>query len=248
VYADGLVTQPVVLLHHGVATVAPRDDHSSLFVTDEQLDAQLQHLIRHGWRPIDLSTLLSGAAPTRSFLVTFDDGYASVLERAAPRLRDAGVPAVVFVPAGMIACTTGVPERILDADELGTLVSDFGFEVGAHGFDHRRLVGLDDEQLRRQTAGARERLRDALGVAPRAFAYPHGAVDDRARAAVHDAGYEVGFATHDAIGRHAQPRVALYRRDSMTVFRVKLRLAGPNSSTVRKWGAWARRRPGRWRS
>ena len=244
-YADPPVARPIVLLNHGVAATAPADDHSSLFVTDDQLDAQIQHLTRRGRRPIDLSVYLSGAAPSRSFLMTFDDGYLSVLEHAAPRLRDAGVPAVVFVPAGMIGSTTDVPERILDERELRTLIDDYGFEVGAHGFDHRPLVGLDDDELRRQTAGARERLLDVLGKAPRAFAYPHGAVDARARSAVRDAGYQAGFATHEDAGAYARSRVAVYRRDSTTMFRLKVRLAGPNLRTVRRWGGRARRRPSR---
>ncbi len=235
---------PVVLLHHGITANPRSHDPWSLFVTDDQLDAQLRHLAAHGWQPIDLTTYLSGGAPPRSFLMTFDDGYASVLERAAPRLREAGVPAIVFIPAGLLGTATNVPERILTVGEALTLVQDFNFEVGAHGMDHRRMVRADDAELRRQTAGARERLRDLLGSAPRAFAYPNGESDERARKAVAEAGYEVAFATHDDVDWTARSRVALYGRDSMSIFRLKLRLARPGLGPLRSLASRVRRPPG----
>lgn len=107
VQIQGLVEQPIVsgigrrlnrrrflvLAYHGVsdadrfreqiAAVASHRRPVALAEVEEQLDAG---------RPL----------PDDGFLVTFDDGRRSVYERGLPVLRDLGVPAVLFVVAGLI--------------------------------------------------------------------------------------------------------------------------------------------------
>jgi peptidoglycan/xylan/chitin deacetylase (PgdA/CDA1 family) len=85
-----------VLAYHGVDDV-------------ENFDAQMEYVARH-YRPISLGDLdravhASGSLPDRSVLVTFDDGHRSVLENALPVLTRRGIPAVVFVVAGLIQTT-----------------------------------------------------------------------------------------------------------------------------------------------
>jgi peptidoglycan/xylan/chitin deacetylase (PgdA/CDA1 family) len=46
---------------------------------------------------VSLDEVLSGKLPRRALLVTFDDGYRSVLEVALPILRRLGVPSVFFI-------------------------------------------------------------------------------------------------------------------------------------------------------
>ena len=41
--------------------------------------------------------------PRDAITITFDDGYASVIQEAAPVLADAGAPATVFIPADLVA-------------------------------------------------------------------------------------------------------------------------------------------------
>jgi len=57
-------------------------------------------------RPIGLDEVLAAWAgeplPPRSVLVTFDDGYRSVLDHAAPMLAEREIPAVAFVIANLL--------------------------------------------------------------------------------------------------------------------------------------------------
>jgi len=61
-----------------------------------------------------------GRLPKRAVALTFDDGYACAASVAAPLLEREGVPATVFLPAGLI--DTG---REFWWDELAQLILDF---------------------------------------------------------------------------------------------------------------------------
>jgi peptidoglycan/xylan/chitin deacetylase (PgdA/CDA1 family) len=82
-----------VLAYHGV------DDPASF-------GRQLDHLVRT-MRPVSLEEVVAaagrrGALPPRAFLITFDDGHRSVLDAGVPLLRERGLPAAVFMVAGLL--------------------------------------------------------------------------------------------------------------------------------------------------
>jgi peptidoglycan/xylan/chitin deacetylase (PgdA/CDA1 family) len=92
---------PKVLLYHACEP----DDSAftrGLGVTcrPDVFAAQLDHLSRH-YRVVGLDELERGAPPG-SVAITFDDGYRSVLEHAAPLLRERGLPAVVYLVTGVV--------------------------------------------------------------------------------------------------------------------------------------------------
>lgn len=99
--AAGLSPWPaggLVLLYHRVSAL--RADPQRLAVAPERFSDHLDVLCRRGV-PLSLDALTAranaGSLPANAFAITFDDGYADVLTEAVPRLRDAGVPATVFV-------------------------------------------------------------------------------------------------------------------------------------------------------
>ena len=222
--------RPVVLMHHGFATTRRDDDPEALFVTEDALRCQLEYLRRHRWTALDLDGYLraigGGRRSSRDFLFTVDDGYVSVATLAAPLLARFGVPLVLFVPSGLIGksaswLTSPRDEPLLDRDALREL-SRQGVEIGAHGFEHRSMAGLDDAQLRRGCVDVREQLADVVGRPPRAFAYPFGHFDLRAQAAVEAAGYEVAFSVHEDAGPFGISRVDINATDTVAHFRLKL--------------------------
>ena len=222
--------RPTVLMYHGFSDGRRDHDPYHLVVSTQALQDQLSHLRTRGWTPLDLDGYLaaldSRGRPDRSFLVTVDDAMTSVAEHGAPVLARAGVPSVLFAPAGLLGLTTRwleeMPdEPILDAAGLRALQDD-GVEIGVHGWDHLTMAGMSDDQLRRHTVDAREAVADATGVLPRSFAYPFGDYDARAVDAVRRAGYEVAFSVYTDAGRHALSRSDVKPDDSVTAFRVKL--------------------------
>jgi len=51
---------------------------------------------------VGLDSVLSGRLPKRALLVTFDDGYRSILDVAAPLLKRLGIPSVFFVSGAFV--------------------------------------------------------------------------------------------------------------------------------------------------
>lgn len=223
---------PAVLMYHAFGQRSAAADPHNLFVPEDTLRWQLGRIAARG--PVGLDALL-GPAPgrrRRGLLVTIDDGYESTLDVAAPLLADAGVPAVLFLPPGRLGATSSwmdeMPgERLLAADRVRELAA-YGIEVGAHGYDHTDMAGMDAAALHHHTHGAAEALADLTGRRPRAFAYPRGVHDAAARAAVREAGYAVAFSVYDARGgRWAVPRSDVNALDTERTFRLKCSRAYP---------------------
>ena len=93
----------VVLLYHRVA--GPRFDPQLLDVSPQNFDAQMRILAQRT-EPLALREFelrrRAGTLPARAVAVTFDDGYVNNLHVAVPLLNVHGIPATVFVAAGMI--------------------------------------------------------------------------------------------------------------------------------------------------
>lgn len=221
---------PRVLMYHNFGS-APSDPER-IFVEERSFAAQLDHLRRRGWRALNLDEYLAAldGAPTprRSYLVTIDDGHESVPRTAAPMLAAAGVPSVLFVCPGLLGgrarwARDYPEERLAGARELRSVLEQ-GMELGVHGWDHTRMVGMDGPTLRRHVDDARSELEVATGVRARAFAYPYGTHDMSARRAVAAAGYSAAFAVAREGGRFAVDRVFVQGTDSLLMFRLKLSL------------------------
>lgn len=157
--------------------------------------------------------------------VTFDDGYQDNLRVAAPILIENGIPFSVFVTTDFIRQAT---KGFLSPLELREITSLPGVTVGAHGRSHRSLTECSDQDLAEELTGSRQYLEDLLGCRITTVAYPHGAADQRVRAATQRAGYTIGLCSRFDINRTGHDplmlsRCNILRDDSPRVLRQKLR-------------------------
>ncbi len=94
---------PLIFCYHRV--FEPAADPHRLSVSPEHFRQQLE-VIRRIAEPIALSELVAALPNSklrrRAVAVTFDDGYADNLENALPLLREAAVPATIYVTAGAL--------------------------------------------------------------------------------------------------------------------------------------------------
>ena len=210
-------------------------------------------LARAGWRTLSLAEFARGwdevgaqhAAPLpslpREFLLTFDDGYASLDEHAYPILADLGFTATTFVITDYVGKINTWDVRYT-WDRLAHLswrdVEHWrarGFEFASHGATHRRLTWLDDSAVEAELHGSRAVLTARLGPeAGQAVAYPFGALDDRIVRHARQAGYALGFGGVKANGDPLQlPRVPVYCWDlGDTPFGLRDDLLGAAGRTV----------------
>jgi peptidoglycan/xylan/chitin deacetylase (PgdA/CDA1 family) len=195
-----------VLMYHQVGEHRPGSALNRWRVKEEDFLWQLDALARSGYRGVALRDLLDApSAQTRRAVLSFDDGYRGVFERALPGLLSHGFSATVFIVADKIggvndwdAETPGEP--LLAADEIREL-HGAEIEIGSHGATHRALTRLDDADLAREVAGSRETLERLTGAPVTSFCYPYGDFDDRVVEAVRAAGYRAATVIRGGISR-----------------------------------------------
>src|SRR5579864_216899 len=98
-----------------------------------------------------------------------------------------------------------VVPKPLTWDQVRSMHRD-GITFGAHTRSHPSLPRLSDASARTEVESSRDLIRSRLGVAPAAFAYPFGDVDDRVRRIVEAAGFRGAVTTRPgSCGPDAHP-------------------------------------------
>src|SRR6266567_2793935 len=92
------------------------------FIPEQTFLRQLRELQAGGWQVVDLATCLHGLSspdflPERSALITFDDGYRSMLTITLPLLQRLGLPSVLFVPTDNVGKSNSFDSG-LEPDEM----------------------------------------------------------------------------------------------------------------------------------
>lgn len=241
----------VILAYHSL-TPWPGDP---LGVDPEEFRQQIEGLIARGWSCLSLAAWVThlerGTRPSaRSVVVTFDDGYADNLHRAAPILETCGWTATVFLVPD--ALRTGavfdhdlkrqraepsLPERRSMTWGEASEWRARGFDIGSHTRSHRPLTTLDSGAVESELVESRRELRERLVSGDLFFTYPHGALDPLVVGAVRDAGYRAAVLTPRS-GRIPRtpwtlPRIGVYARDTGVRFRIKMHAAFPASRSAR---------------
>jgi peptidoglycan/xylan/chitin deacetylase (PgdA/CDA1 family) len=156
------------------------------YVSEGKFEGDLRFLHKQGWSVIDVSTLVAGlddqeALPMNAALITFDDGYRSNLEIAAPILHKFGYPAVVFVPTefvgGCNSFDTDIQYEPHEAtcgwDELSDLERK-GISVQSHGVSHRHFSKLSRNEQEYELVASKEVIESRLGKCVELFSFPYG--------------------------------------------------------------------------
>jgi glycosyltransferase involved in cell wall biosynthesis/peptidoglycan/xylan/chitin deacetylase (PgdA/CDA1 family) len=236
----------LVLCYHAVDDLTGDPVLSQYGVAPKIFGEQLDSLLRRGFSfisPDEFELLLTGRGrvPDRAVLITFDDCYEELTDAAREILQPRRIEGIAFAVSGMKSDTNEWDQRLgartlrlLGAPGLREL-SDRGLEIGCHSRSHTSMTTLPDSALASETQDAAVELA-ALGLPrPRFFAYPHGANDERARAAVQRAGFVAAFGLTPSRAsprsdRFAVPRVEILARD--TGWRFWLKTAWPRLSVM----------------
>jgi peptidoglycan/xylan/chitin deacetylase (PgdA/CDA1 family) len=218
-----------ILSYHKIGPPSPGGWATWFYVPEATFAGHLAYLRETGWTVIDLATLLAGLEdatrlPERAALLTFDDGYRSIVDVALPWLQRFGYPGVVFVPTAFIggrnAFDDGVEpeEAICSWEELAEL-ERHGVCVQSHGVTHRPFSELDPAGRAYELRCSKAELETRLGTAVDLFAYPFGITGsdgEEAEAVLRQAGYRGGclyggepIRDRPILERYRLPRVAV---------------------------------------
>jgi peptidoglycan/xylan/chitin deacetylase (PgdA/CDA1 family) len=244
---------PPVLCYHRVLPEANgAREPPEYSVTPQQFAAQMSLLTDEGFTSLTLDEYFEaanglGELPSRSVVVTFDDGFADNYSVAWPIARSFGVKINLFICTGLVAgervpalakdnaraqlSRKNFPEHWLPLswDQLRQMMAG-GVAVGFHSHHHRNLGRMSEEEIAGDAAEGISIFNEQLGVAPRFFAFPFGHYGSYPNAAIDvltSAGIKLFFTTElgrTPVGRAERlfSRIVIHPEDDLSSFRRKL--------------------------
>jgi peptidoglycan/xylan/chitin deacetylase (PgdA/CDA1 family) len=173
-----------ILAYHKIGEPSNGEYPTWNYVPEETFIGSLRHLNENSWQVIDLATFLQGISnpdtlTRRSALLTFDDGYRSVLTVALPVLRQFQYPAVLFVPTDFIGGRNSFDEgiepeeAICNWDELREL-ERHGVSIQSHGATHRPFSELELGEQKVELVRSKLQLERRLEKPVEIIAFPYG--------------------------------------------------------------------------
>jgi peptidoglycan/xylan/chitin deacetylase (PgdA/CDA1 family) len=208
------------LAYHKVAEI-PRDAlYRGNYVTPQQFRTQLRFLRARGYQAISFHDLLAyrrgeGELPARPILITFDDGYRSILDYALPALREHGFFATVFVVTGRLGQTNTwdtdeLQEPLFSVEDIRRAAAD-GHDVQSHTRTHPDLNRLSERDALAELRESRLELQRIVGSPVRVVAYPWGNPDNRVCRLASEAGYDAGVILRRRVNFDSTSAFALRR-------------------------------------
>lgn len=211
-----------ILLYHRI------DNKKLVTSTSPQMfQKHLELMKKQGWRALsaeEFTHIVQGRrpAPLRSFLITFDDGYASVHDAALPILHSLNYPAICFIATRfMRAPRSGEgpsadmePEKFMSWDQVRALQESGLIDCQSHSHAHNDFRGKPVDAIKHDLDHSLAMLMQELRLPRRHFrhlAWPWGLSTLEWRGAARDLGlrYQYGVSrlsfspavAHDAIPR-----------------------------------------------
>ena len=195
VYSRGYQLVPVLVYHN----LNPQPKRP-LTMAPAVFEEQMRYLKAEGFQVITLRDFLDFTSgqrqlPSKSVLLTFDDGYAAFLKYAYPVLKELGFRATLFVYTDFI----GAGGNALTWQNLKDL-ADEGFDVQAHSKSHADLrrhaneaSAVYSKRLEAELTVPLAAFQKHLGRGSETLAYPFGAADDEVRRYTARVGYTASF-------------------------------------------------------
>lgn len=180
-----------ILVYHNIAPHHPGQSRvqAELDVDTSTFREQMAYLAEQRFKVISFAAFVDALqgrtpVPEHAVVITFDDGWKTQYERAVPVLHQLGFTATFFV----YIATIGPDPGFMTWDQVREL-KQLGMTVGSHSVTHPFLTKLDAAALRTEVDSSRATIARNLGDSVDFFAYPYGAWNDAALAAVRTAGY-----------------------------------------------------------
>lgn len=177
----------VFLMYHelalpGRATCHAEPGYTRYAVAASDFRNQMHRLADDRWRLKNVSEAIESFSE-KGVCITFDDGCETDLLCAAPVLRDLRAGATFYLTVDFLE-----KPGYLSHSQVRDLSAQ-GFEIGCHSLTHPYLPDVDDDRLREETAGAKDRLEQIAGAPVVHFSCPGGRWDRRVLNAVKAANF-----------------------------------------------------------
>ena len=214
-----------VLMYHRVGN-ADTSWSQKLTVSPDNFRKQMHRLAGMGFTPCSINDFIGwldghNHLPEKSFLITFDDGYAGVFDHAFPVLQKMNWTATVFLVSGLISkqdvwCQhenpSGDSYPLMNPVQIMEM-NNSGFSFHSHSRNHEDLGQLDAGKLESELRGSRKDLESLLNKPVPYFAYPFGRYNENVVSAVRQAGYAAAFSVQPGFNQPGIDHFAIRRID-----------------------------------
>jgi len=211
-----------ILMYHHIRQSQPQDNHveKGLDVSPTAFEAQMKFLAAKGYHSILLKEIFTHPGG-RLVVITFDDGYKDVIEKALNILQKYHFQAVAFI----IVDKVGQP-GYLTWDDIARLESA-GWEIGSHTLSHPDLTKINKEKAKKEIQESKAILERHLHKPVYSFSYPAGRLNSEVVKMVQGAGYQEAVTTRFGVEektkeRYQLPRVRVSGFDSWHSFVKKI--------------------------
>ena len=219
-----------VFVFHKVAPTPPQTRDPFEYTSPRTLDQRLAALRGAGFQPATLDDLhRKPARLEKPFVVTFDDGYAHLVDTPLilETLARQGVSATVFLVAGKLGAANDwdilkgdVPEKLMNVAQVKTWLAA-GHRIGSHSLTHANFRRISPDEARGEILDSKKKLEDTFGVAVNDFCYPFGRYFPFHLEQLAEAGYRTGCTMRFGVYREPEslleiPRLAAYSALELT--------------------------------
>jgi len=215
-FQEAFVSGNPILTYHKLGPRPRGVRLKGLYVGAALFRKQLRELRAAGFANGSLDACVSQPAGKR-IVITFDDGYASVLRHGMEVLREQGFRAVLFVVADYIGRSNvwdeaegEVAELLMDEPQLRDWLGA-GHEIGAHTCTHPALTKISPAQAREEIVAGKKKLEDRFGAPVRHFCYPYGDWNPAVLDLVREAGYQTASTTAAGMNHPGESPLLLKR-------------------------------------
>lgn len=179
-----------IAVYHGIRDTLPEEplDVRQFNVSPAVLDEQLRYLHENEYHTITFTMLHEAVThgtplPSKSVILSFDDGWKTQYVNALPALKKYGFTATFFIYPNVIE-----HRNYMTWDEVRAL-RDAGMEIGSHSKSHQYMTKQKPEEQLFEVERSKSILEEMLDVEITTFAYPFGLFDADIQAMLQDARY-----------------------------------------------------------
>ncbi len=181
-----------------------------------QFEEQIKELVSGDYNVMALPDIVAAlraneTLPPRTVALTFDGGHHSILETAAPILKDNNLPFTVFISTNHIDRKS---REYMGWNDIKALLRNKMVTIGLHPASYTRLYNEPETEITRQINTARARFREELQTEATLFAYPFGEYSAAYRDIIEAQGFDAAVGQQSSVAYagsdlYALPRFAM---------------------------------------
>jgi len=187
---------PVLFYHHVQPQAqAIEKGQTATSVDNEIFDQQIQHLVSQGYAFLTAKELVDALrnksqVPSKSILITLDDGYLDSYQYAYPIFKKYNIKANLMIATGLLGGGDYVTrEQIREMAGSGLIY------FTDHTWSHYSVGYGSEDKIRHEIVTAKQQLQENTGQMIDIFTYPYGSFSDLSIGILSQEGFAGAFST-----------------------------------------------------